>query len=184
MLSTLSSDVQVVQQHRGKSLPSRILPFCVALAVGAALIGIVGLRESKEVAAAPTALINIYTTDGYGTYRSCYRTSSGSQSVYYCRDLTYESVGYVPTFAKGKSEIAPGNWTITSASGTTYEGCTNPATGFTCAARASSISIKSYDSNPWYLYGSALKTTFINTGTAAECLYALYHFDPDITACL
>jgi len=73
---------------------------------------------------------------------------------------------------------------VTLSTGLLLEGCTNPSTGFTCYSHAWSISIKQYNSNPWSYYASALKSTFVNTGTAATCLYGLYHFDPDITSCL
>lgn len=179
----MTTNKEEAMQSKNSFQRVRHLGLVALLAVGA--IATATLTSSPPAqAAAPTALVNIYVADAYGTVRPCYRTTSGSSSKYFCRVISREYISYLPTAAKGKREVAPGNWSVTLSTGLLLEGCTNPSTGFTCYSHASSISIKQYNSNPWSYYASALKSTFVNTGTAATCLYGLYHFDPDITSCL
>ncbi len=87
-----------------------------------------------------------------------------------------------------------GNYTVTSSAGgmeasrgEMFEGCVKvygTPGYFQCHYRSVNVSIKDYNRSGWAYYGGALKSTFVNTGTAATCLYALYHADPDITACM
>ena len=148
------------------------------------IVAVVGTGNSDRAFAAPSPLVNIYTTTGNGQSQACWRKTSGRSVQYYCRNLQYESVGYLPSFAVGKKQVVPGNWTIVTRTGAVYEGCTNPSRGFTCSARATRINIRTYNSSKWRYYGSALVTSFRNTGTAAECIYNLYYKNPDITSCL
>ncbi len=140
-------------------------------------------------------LTNIYVVGGSGESQPCYRSTSGSQSRYYCRNLLsdgWDGVWELP-YVSTHSQVSPGNFTVTyegetldgytSASGM-YEGCRIHLFGFWCDSAAENISINDYSSSGWVYYGNALSTWFKNTGTAATCLYAIYHAAPDITSCL
>lgn len=156
----------------------------VTALVAATAIGISVSRDSQTADAAPAPLVNIYVTDGYGNYESCWRSQSGSSARYYCRDLVWEAVGYVPTAAAGWHRVESNNWTVKTTWGTVLEGCTNPTTGFTCSARARNISVTTYSTSQWNLFGSALEEWGNNQGHIASCFEAIYNRSADIGPCL
>ncbi len=91
------------------------------LSIGAIIAALVLLGGSAHAAspqweALPEPLTNIRVTSGSGHSQWCYRTTKGSKSRYFCRDIVsdgWNGIWEIPQAGSTATLAAPGNYSIT-----------------------------------------------------------------------
>lgn len=135
--------------------------------------------------------IDLWLTDGYGTYAPCTReVLPDATKKYVCRKINYVS-RTIPTVSpsvlatvavdRGEASGGGGYTVYTKDDKRVYEGCDVRNHEWHCAAYATSMSNKSFaTSDKWYK--NAVDNWASSAGAAAECTAALYNQDAQAIA--
>lgn len=134
--------------------------------------------------------IDLWLTDGYGSYTPCTReVLSNNSKKYVCRTINYEttkipttSPSIITTIAVDYGEASGGGgYSLYTTDKRVYEGCDVRRDRWVCAAYATKISNKSFaTSSKWYK--NAYDKWADDTSYAVQCTAAIYNQDAQAIA--